>query len=93
MQKLIKRKILDGKTFVSQEFSVISPAKTFANFEFRLCLCGNFQEKEKRRENHKTFYLRKFLPSKVFCSICLKLVIDHLNKFMCANISLSQIAQ
>ena len=48
------------KTSASREFSVISRAKTFANFEFRLCRGRNFREK--CQEMRKS---RKFLPSKV----------------------------
>ena len=43
--KLEEPKKIGYKTFVSREFSVISRAKTFANFEFRLCLGRNFREK------------------------------------------------
>ena len=44
-QKPVETKKLDTKTFASQEFSVISQAETFANFEFRLCLGRNFCKK------------------------------------------------
>ena len=57
---LKKRKNWKEKTFASQQFSVISRAQTFANFDLRLCLGRNFREK-----CQKTRKLRNFLPAKV----------------------------
>ena len=58
-------KALDEKTFREWEFSVISRAKTFANFEFRLCLGRNFRGKCQKRENRESFCPGKVSAPKV----------------------------
>ena len=71
-----KRETLEkivGKNFRESRIFVISRAKTFVSFEFRICLGRNFREK-----GEKTRKSRNFLPLKyLFPYICICYSLDN----------------
>ena len=61
-KNLKKRKKLDRKTFRGREISVILRAKTFTNFEVRLCLGRNFRANAKKAKIAKLSARESFCP-------------------------------